>query len=136
MGRLEVRDGLAVLHLGTVERDDLIVQMADFCLQFEGVEWVAVSGKLGPNLVIAVRNHGIGRGNAGEMVKRLFAEIGSAGGHRNMAKAVIPLRKWRQRERTTRDQAIEERLRELFTAAIVGEAENSDLHSPASRNGS
>jgi len=136
MARLEVRDGLIACHLGTVERDDLIVQTADLCLQFEGVEWVAVSGKLGPNLVIAVRNHGIGRGNAGEMVKRLFAEIGSAGGHRNMAKAVIPLRKWRQRERTTRDQAIGERLRELFTAAMVGEAENSDLHSPASRNGS
>ena len=46
MRRLVVRDGLAVLHLGPVERDDLIVQMADFCLQFEGVEWVAVSGKL------------------------------------------------------------------------------------------
>jgi len=50
-----------VLHLGSVERDDLIVQMADFCLQFEGVEWVAVSGKIGSNLAIAVRNHGIGR---------------------------------------------------------------------------
>ena len=61
MRRLEVHDGLALLHLGRVERDDLIVQMADFCLQFEGVEWVAVAGKLDDNLVIAVRNHGIGR---------------------------------------------------------------------------
>ena len=77
---------------GPVERDDLIVQMADFCLQFEGVEWVAVSGKLGANLVIAVRNHGTGRRNAGEVVRKLFGEIGSAGGHRNMAKAVIPLK--------------------------------------------
>ena len=70
MGRLEFRDGLIVLNLGAVERDDLIVQMADFCLQFEGVEWVAVAGKLGRNLVVAVRNHGIGRGNAGEVAKR------------------------------------------------------------------
>src|SRR5437899_5296621 len=52
MRRLVVRDGLAVIHLGAVERDDLIVQMADFCLQFESVEWVAVAGKLGPNLVV------------------------------------------------------------------------------------
>ena len=81
---------MRVVHLGPVERDDLIVQMADFCLQFEGVEWVAVSGKLGDNLVIAVRNHGTGA-SAGEVVRKLFGDIGSAGGHRNMAKAVIPL---------------------------------------------
>jgi nanoRNase/pAp phosphatase (c-di-AMP/oligoRNAs hydrolase) len=135
MKRLTVRDGLIALHLGTVERDDLIVQMADFCLQFEGVEWVAISGKLGPDLVIAVRNHGVGRGNAGETVKRLFGEIGSAGGHRNMSKAVIPLRKWRERYGTTRDKAIEPRLREFFTADILGESD-STIRLPTARNGS
>jgi len=134
MARLDLRDGLIALHLGPVERDDLIVQMADFCLQFEGVEWVAVAGKLGPNLVIAVRNHGIGRRNAGDLVKRLFGEIGSAGGHRNMAKAVIPLRAWRQREGTTRDTTIEPRLRELFIAGLMGDDEPSEMRS--SRNGS
>ncbi|MGH7931975.1 MAG: DHH family phosphoesterase [Candidatus Binataceae bacterium] len=121
MSRLDVKNGLIVLHLGAVERDDLIVQMADFCLQFEGVEWVAVAGKLGRDLVIAVRNHGFGHNNAGDAVKRLFGDIGSAGGHRNMAKAVIPLGKWREREKTTRDGAIEPRLRELFTNYILGE---------------
>jgi nanoRNase/pAp phosphatase (c-di-AMP/oligoRNAs hydrolase) len=133
MRRFVVRDGLVVLHLGPVERDDLIVQMADFCLQFEGVEWVAVSGKLFGSLVIAVRNHGFGRANAGETVKRLFADIGSAGGHRNMSKAVVPLRKWREREGTSRDRAIEHRLRELFTAGIIGGDEQFETR--AARNG-
>jgi nanoRNase/pAp phosphatase (c-di-AMP/oligoRNAs hydrolase) len=133
MGRMDLRDGLVALYLGPVERDDLIVQMADFCLQFEGVEWVAVAGKLGPNLVISVRNHGIGRGNAGETVKRLFGDIGSAGGHRNMAKAVIPLNAWRAREGSTRDKAVEPRLRELFTGALIGEDETAEPR-PA-RNG-
>jgi nanoRNase/pAp phosphatase (c-di-AMP/oligoRNAs hydrolase) len=123
--RLLVRDGLIMIDLGRVERDDLIVQMADFCLQFESVEWVAVSGRLDGNLIIAVRNHGLGRANAGEVVKRLFDDIGSAGGHRNMAKAVVPLAAWRKRERITRDAMIEARLRELFTAAIAGT--NRDL---------
>jgi len=136
MARLCVDNGLIALHLGTVERDDLIVQMADFCLQFEAVEWVAVAGKLGGNLVVAIRNHGIGRGNAGEVAKRLFGDIGSAGGHRNMAKAVVPLRSWRQREGTMRDAAIEVRLRELFTAAILGEADGVDGRVNVSRNGS
>ena len=71
----------------------------------------AVAGKLGKNLVISVRNHGMGRDNAGEAVKSLFSEIGSAGGHRNMAKAVIPIRVWRRREGTARDLPIESRLR-------------------------
>ncbi len=128
MRRLKVRDGVAVLHLGRVERDDLIVQMADFCLQFEGVEWTVVSGKLGVNLVIAVRNHGIGRSNAGEAVRRLFGEIGSAGGHRNMSKAVIPLTAWRKHKGSTRDGVIEARLRELFAQQLTGDDEAVDAH--------
>jgi nanoRNase/pAp phosphatase (c-di-AMP/oligoRNAs hydrolase) len=122
MERLEVRDGVVVVHAGAVERDDLIVQLAEFCLQFEGVEWVVVSGKLGPNLVVAVRNHGIGRTNAGDMVKQIFGAMGSAGGHRDMAKAVIPLRKWRQHQGTSHDRAVESRLRELIRANLLGDS--------------
>jgi nanoRNase/pAp phosphatase (c-di-AMP/oligoRNAs hydrolase) len=137
MRHLAISDGLIAIHLGEVERDDLIVQVADFCLQFEGVQWVAIAGKLGPNLVIAVRNHGLGRANAGDLVKRLFGEIGNAGGHRNMAKAIIPLRKWAKRERVTRKADVELRLRELFTRGIAGEAEtaNGRLHVVPSRSG-
>ena len=57
MARVNVRDGLIALHLGPVKRDDLVVQMAELCLQFEGVNWVVVSGKLDHNLTIALRNH-------------------------------------------------------------------------------
>ena len=126
MRRFLIRDELAVLHLGPVKRDDLIVQMADFCLQFEGAEWVAVSGKLANNLVISVRNHGSGR-SAGDVVRKLFGDIGSAGGHRNMAKAVIPLAAWRKLEGTTRDGAIELRLRERFAAEILRSEEETDF---------
>jgi nanoRNase/pAp phosphatase (c-di-AMP/oligoRNAs hydrolase) len=135
MKRMVVKDRLVVLNLGHVERDDLIVQMADFCLQFEGVGWVAVAGKLGGKLVISVRNHGMSGDNAGEAVKNLFADIGSAGGHRNMAKAVIPLRAWRRREGTTHDAQIEARLRELFSAWIKGEADDGAVRSASGRNG-
>ena len=78
-----------------------------------------MAGKLGPNLVVAVRNHGNTRQPAGEVAKRLAGEIGSGGGHRDMAKAVIPLRAWRNREGTTRDTPIEARLRELFIADLA-----------------
>src|SRR5271156_5005835 len=135
MRRLEINDGLVVLNLGRVARDDLIVQMADFCLQFEGVRWVAVAGKLGPNLVVAVRNHGNTRQPAGEVAKRLAGEIGSGGGHRDMAKSVIPLRAWRNREGTTRDTPIEARLRELLAADLADLSEESDGRSSTQRPG-
>jgi nanoRNase/pAp phosphatase (c-di-AMP/oligoRNAs hydrolase) len=136
MERMVVREGIVALYLGPVERDDLIVQMADFCLQFESVEWVAVAGKLGNNLVVALRNHGIERANAGEVAKRLFGGIGSAGGHRDMAKAVIPLRRWRQREGSTRDKTIQPRLCELLAAAIIGDPGDDDAAASTTRNGS
>src|SRR5271170_7191180 len=136
MKRLVVKDHLVVLNLGTVERDDIIVQMADFCLQFEGVSWAAVAGKLGGKLVISVRNYGMSGHNAGEVVKNLFGDIGSAGGHRNMSKAVIPLRAWRRREGTTRDAEIETRLRELFGTAVRRiAAEVAAARSATARNG-
>lgn len=119
MGRLEVKDGLVVLNLGKVARDHLIVQMAEFCLQFEGVNWTVIAGKLGPNLVVALRNHGMARQSAGEIASEVFGNLGRAGGHRDMAKAVIPLRVWRRRHGTTRDKAIEARLEELLAVQIA-----------------
>ena len=43
-----------------------------------------------------MRNLGYSR-NAGEFVKRWFGDIGSAGGHRAMAKAVVPIDRFRQK---------------------------------------
>jgi hypothetical protein len=39
---------------------------------------------------MSVRNLGYTR-NAGDFVRRHFSDIGSAGGHRAMAKAIVPL---------------------------------------------
>ena len=87
-----VIDKVAFVHMGKVERDDLIPQIADFSLQFEGIEWACVSGVFGNNYIISVRNVGYVR-SAGRIVKDAFAGIGSAGGHSSMAKAIIPLAK-------------------------------------------
>jgi len=65
-------------------------------LQVEGAEWSVVSGTVNGELHISVRNVGYVRG-AGEVVRAAFGELGGAGGHRTMAKAVIPLATWRSR---------------------------------------
>lgn len=80
--------------LGETTREDFIPYTADFFLQVEGVKWAIVSGIVGGHLIIAVRNLGYSR-NAGEFVKEFFGDIGSAGGHRALAKAVIPAERFR-----------------------------------------
>jgi nanoRNase/pAp phosphatase (c-di-AMP/oligoRNAs hydrolase) len=82
--------------LGTSPREDFIPYVADFYLQLEDVKWTIVSGIVNDTLVMSVRNLGYSR-NAGEFVRKYFNDIGSAGGHRAMAKAVVPLRAFRDK---------------------------------------
>ena len=86
--------GVFSAYLGEVEREDFIPYTADFLLQVEDVKWTMVSGLLGGQLILSVRNLGYSR-NAGEFVKSNFGDIGSAGGHRAAAKAVVPLDRFR-----------------------------------------
>jgi nanoRNase/pAp phosphatase (c-di-AMP/oligoRNAs hydrolase) len=92
--RRHVTHSTVFSHLGTVAYPELVPQFADFFLQVEGVEWSVVSGIVHGELHISVRNVGYVRA-AGEVVRQAFGELGSAGGHRSMAKAVIRVRDWR-----------------------------------------
>ncbi len=83
-------DDILFAYLGPLTREDVVPFIADFCLEVEGVEWSVVSGLYEGRLIISVRNYGAGR-SAGEVVKAAFEAYGSAGGHKAMAKAVIPL---------------------------------------------
>src|SRR5688572_3613373 len=82
--------------LGTTPREDFIPYVADFYLQLESVKWTIVSGIVNDSLIMSVRNLGYSR-NAGEFVRKYFNDIGSAGGHRSMAKAVVPLHAFREK---------------------------------------
>src|SRR5215216_2460065 len=82
--------------LGNSPREDFIPYVADFYLQLENVKWTIVSGTVNDSLVMSVRNLGFSK-NAGEFVRKYFNDIGSAGGHRSMAKAVVPLRAFRDK---------------------------------------
>ena len=91
-----VIDKVAFVNLGRVERDDLIPQMADFSLSFEGIEWAFVSGVFESNYIISIRNVGYVR-SAGRVLKEAFGDIGYAGGHASMAKAIIPINEFHRR---------------------------------------
>src|SRR6476469_2378349 len=79
--------------LGELPREDFIPYVADFFLQLEDTKWTLIAGVVNGSFVASVRNIGYTR-NAGELMRKLFADIGSAGGHRAMAKAVVPAEKF------------------------------------------
>lgn len=114
LSRLQLQDGVAVIHMGEIKREDVIPQMAEFCLQIEGVEWGIVSGLCGDRVVISVRNVGYVK-SAGDIMKRLFDTIGSAGGHRAMAKAVVPLERFKQEFGEVSEKVIREAMVPLIT---------------------
>jgi nanoRNase/pAp phosphatase (c-di-AMP/oligoRNAs hydrolase) len=89
-------DQVFCAFLGAMPREDFIPYVADFFLQLEDVKWTVIAGIVNDSLVVSVRNLGYTK-NAGEFVRRFFADIGSAGGHRAMAKAVVPLRAFREK---------------------------------------
>jgi nanoRNase/pAp phosphatase (c-di-AMP/oligoRNAs hydrolase) len=91
-----ISNNVFFVNLGRVKREYLIPKMADLGIQVKGVEWSVAFGILGnSHLVISVRNVGYIK-SAGRLVREIFQDLGSAGGHRSAAKAVIPLSKMRK----------------------------------------
>ena len=115
---IDLRHGLAYVHLGAVEREDVIPQMAELSLQLQGAEWSAASGLVGDQLVVSVRNAGYQKA-AGTVVKAVLGDIGSAGGHQAMAKAVVPLKAFRRKY----GSASASRIKSVLTRGFLGEIE-------------
>jgi nanoRNase/pAp phosphatase (c-di-AMP/oligoRNAs hydrolase) len=123
---LDLTNGLAYVHLGSVEREDVIPQMAELCLQLEGAEWSAASGIVEDRLVLCIRNAGYQRA-AGAVAKALFGALGPAGGHQAMAKAIVPLRAFRGRYGSTTAT----RIRRVIQKGLLQEIEPATAASQA-----
>ena len=101
-------------------REDVIPQVADLALQAEGAEWAIAAGTVGSDLVFSVRNVGYVRA-AGEVVRAVVEGLGVGGGHRSMAKGIIPLKAFRKVYGSATRQRIAKVLRKAFTEAIEGD---------------
>lgn len=87
---LEFVNQTAVVHMGRVQQPDTLVQVADFFLKMAEATWSITSGIHDQRLIVIFRNAGFRR-DAGKMAQDLFGDVGSAGGHRNSARAEVPL---------------------------------------------
>jgi nanoRNase/pAp phosphatase (c-di-AMP/oligoRNAs hydrolase) len=85
-----LRKGRVFVHLGPVTNPDVCVIIADFFMRIVSVTWSIVCGTCDKKLIIIFRNDGI-RKNAGKVAKESFGQFGSAGGHKNMARAEMAL---------------------------------------------
>jgi nanoRNase/pAp phosphatase (c-di-AMP/oligoRNAs hydrolase) len=80
----------AYIHMGKVNDPDILVILADFFLKLVESTWCIVSGVYGQKLILIFRHAGF-RLDAGKVAQKLFAQWGSAGGHKSAARAEIPL---------------------------------------------
>jgi len=85
-----MRKGRLFAHLGRVVNPDVCVLIADFFMRVNSVNWSIISGIYDRKVVLVFRNDGL-RKNAGTVAKESFGHIGSAGGHKSMARAEIAL---------------------------------------------
>jgi nanoRNase/pAp phosphatase (c-di-AMP/oligoRNAs hydrolase) len=118
-----IKEGIFFVNVGRVDREYLIPKTSDFGIQVKGIEWSVAFGILGnSHLIISVRNVGYVK-SAGRLVRDLFKDIGSAGGHRSAAKAVIPLSKVRKTIGKGSQDKIKKWLTDIFSKAVTEKAE-------------
>ncbi len=90
LSELTYSKGRFYSHLGNVRSPDILVNIADFLNHVDKIDWVLVSGIHKGKLVVIFRCDGY-RKSAGKLAERIFAELGSAGGHKEAARAEVPL---------------------------------------------
>jgi nanoRNase/pAp phosphatase (c-di-AMP/oligoRNAs hydrolase) len=77
-------DSLILSHLGDVEQPDIVPEIADLLLRFEGKTWSMCTGFFADRLYLSIRTTNT-RADAGSVMQRLLARRGKGGGHGMMA---------------------------------------------------
>ncbi|MEX1351213.1 MAG: DHH family phosphoesterase, partial [Desulfobacterales bacterium] len=91
MERLTFIKDIAFVHMERVDNPDLLVLIADFFMKIAEIRWSIVSGVYKNHLIVILRNASF-YGDAGKKARQIFRRWkGSAGGHKNAARAEIPL---------------------------------------------
>ena len=85
-----LRKGRIFAYLGDIVNPDICVIIADFFMRVETVKWSIIAGKYDKKLIVILRTDGI-QSNAGKTAKKAFSNLGTAGGHKSMARAEVPL---------------------------------------------
>ena len=85
-----VRGSVLISHVGRTTERDALPQSADYLATLEGVETAVVFGVVDGSIQFSGRSTD-SRIHIGDVLHRAFADVGNAGGHREMAGGEIPL---------------------------------------------
>lgn len=86
----EVRGSCLVSSLGRVNERDILPQAADYLLKLEGISTTVVFGIVEDEIHLSARTSNANL-HIGNLMRDTFDEVGSAGGHHDMAGGQIPL---------------------------------------------
>ncbi len=110
-----VSESLIGAHLGFIDTPDLVSQMADFLLTYEGTRWSVCTGRYEQKLHISLRTVEP-KIHAGRLLQFVLVKKERAGGHKSMAGGSLPLKPfasesdWKKAE----NQTTKRLLRRLF----------------------
>ena len=85
-----VYENLVVSYVGPMQRPDLAAEMADLLLRLQGMRWAICMGTYRGELNLAVRSQSR-RVGAGQLVRAIVGDEGTAGGHGTMAAGHVRL---------------------------------------------
>ena len=71
-----------------MDSSDILVVVADFFLKVHGLKYIVVTGIYDKKVICIFRGSSA---NLGLLAQKAFSEYGSAGGHKVMARAELPL---------------------------------------------
>jgi len=91
LARARVYGRCVVSGLGDVANPDMIAEISDLLLRFEGADWSLCYGVHGGKALLSLRTQET-RLAAGEVARKIVRRIGTGGGHQAMAAGQIPLR--------------------------------------------
>jgi nanoRNase/pAp phosphatase (c-di-AMP/oligoRNAs hydrolase) len=118
-----VRGSALLSHVGRTAERDALPQAADYLASLEGVETAVVFGIVDDGIQLSARSTDP-RVHVGEALAAAFDDVGSAGGHREMAGGQVPLGIFG--EYTSDDATLVNIVEQVITARLVAALNLSD----------
>lgn len=111
-----VRGSVLISHVGRTNERDALPQAADYLATLEGVDTAIVFGMIAETIQLSARSTDA-RVHIGNVLHEAFADVGSAGGHREMAGGEVPLGIFA--DYTSDDTRLLAIVKEVITARLV-----------------
>ncbi|MFD1634322.1 DHH family phosphoesterase [Haloplanus ruber] len=111
-----VRGAVLISHVGRTTERDALPQAADYLATLEGVETAVVFGVVDESIHLSARSTDT-RVHIGDVLTEAFSDVGSAGGHREMAGGEVPLGIFA--DYTSDDAQLVDIVEQVITARLV-----------------